>query len=162
MRKIFFAVLMCGLLMLSCGAAATDDVWITIDPIPFITTDTGNVTISGTTTLPAGRALLVEIVNTDGCPDGTSNLFGRSMVTIVQNGTDAVRTWNISINATADLPPKEYSIVVSGIADDVQVRDSFMTHYPARYTTPEPTKASGFSIIPVLFVTAAAVMFMRK
>ncbi len=138
--------------------------WIKIDPIPFITADMGNVTISGTTTIPVGREVLVEIINTDGSPNGTNNLFGRSVVTTIQSGTDTIQTWNISINATTRLPPKEYRIVVYGIVDDVKIGEYFMT-YPAGYTTPGPTKipeSAGFSIIATLVATAAALIFSRK
>ena len=107
---------------------------------------------------------LVEIINTDGSPNGTNNLFGRSVVTTIQSGTDTIQTWNISINATTRLPPKEYSIVVYGIVDDVKVGEYFVT-YPAGYTTPGPTKipeSAGFSIIATLVAAAAALIFSRK
>ncbi|MDU9375740.1 hypothetical protein McpSp1_03190 [Methanocorpusculaceae archaeon Sp1] len=135
--------------------------WIKIDPVPFITTDMGNVTFSGTTTIPAGEKLLVMVINTDGVPNGKSEPFGRSEVTIIQNGTAGIQKWNISINATTRLPPKEYVIRVDAFVDDINTRDYFRT-YPAGSTTPLPTEAPGFMIIPTLIAGAAAILLTRK
>lgn len=66
MKKLFFAMLLCGLLMFSSvAAAAEEEYWITIDPIPDQMLGT-TYTISGETNLPAGSELLLEHYWTDG------------------------------------------------------------------------------------------------
>lgn len=114
------------------------DIWIKIDPISFVAAEMDNVIFSGTTTIPAGQEVLVEVGNSDATCCGPGNMFGRSVMTTIQNGTDTIQTWNISINTTG-LPPKEYIIMVFGIGVDRSVRDYFMI-YPAGSTTPVPTE----------------------
>ena len=133
--------------------------WIKIDPLPFVAAEMTNVTFSGTTTLPAGEKFLVEIMNTGHTTAGL--MYERHGVVTIQNGTEGVQTWSFTTNTTTDMPPREYIIKISGIETDKTIWERFMI-YPAGYTTPEPTKASGFSIIPILFAATAAVMFMRK
>ncbi|HJK79074.1 MAG TPA: hypothetical protein O0Y06_02455 [Methanocorpusculum sp.] len=183
MKKIVFTILLCALLFFSCGttAAADDvwiatermpgnpdtsvsaelslpDIWIKIDPLPFITADRDNVTFSGTTTIPAGEKILVEVLNSDATTAGP--FYGRHGVTHVQNGTGEMQTWSFSINTTTDMPPQEYIIKVSGIETDRTAWERFMI-YPAGHITPGPTKASGFLIIPILFAATAAVLLTR-
>lgn len=138
--------------------------WIKIDPIPFITADMGNITFTGTTTIPAGREVLANIRYSDAAPDGmpdrAGSIFERIGTTTIQNGTGTIQTWNISINTTG-FSSREYVIVVYGVGVDRSVREHFMI-YPTGYTTSGPTKASGFLIIPLLFAAAAAVMLTRK
>ncbi|MDU9375741.1 hypothetical protein McpSp1_03200 [Methanocorpusculaceae archaeon Sp1] len=136
---------------------ALSEVWIKIDPLPFVAAEMENVTISGTTTIPAGENLWWEVVYSGATTNGP--FYGRNGFAEVRNGTENIQTWSFSMNTTADVPPLEYFVEVFGagkmVSDDLLI-------YPAGYTTPGPTKAPGFMIISILIAGAAAVMLTRK
>ena len=96
MRKIVFAVLLCGLLIFACGtAAAADDAWITIDPIQQPQTDEPYI-ITGSTTIPTDTAIVLKIYRYDAAlptPDEKEmqNLPAAFTTAMVVDGDDLVR-----------------------------------------------------------------------
>lgn len=85
-------------------------------------------TITGTTTIPAGTELLVEIYSPDHMlgPKGTSYSGSAGKVTI-KEGSDGKNIWSYPVNPS-DLQPDEYRVVVSSYQTDAQV-DALFTIY---------------------------------
>ncbi len=104
-EKVFFAALLCGLIMFSAGVAAEEEYWITIDPIPDQMLGTTYI-ISGETNLPAGSKLLFEHYWADWeCHDTRvcckpKNSGEISYVTQVQQGTGDTNLWSTVMNTS--------------------------------------------------------------
>ena len=139
MRKIFFAILICTVMMLSCGAvAAEDEYWITIDPIPDQMLGT-TYQIFGETNLPVGSRLLFEHYWIDWecrgarvcSPPGNSGMT--SLVIQVEQGTRGANAWRVIMNTSEFDYAREFLVRIYSV--DTPARKS--TTYNLLEPTPE-------------------------
>ena len=118
MRKIFFAILICTVMMLSCGAAAAEDeYWITIDPVQ--QPQTGDLyLLTGSTNIPADTAIVLKIYRYDGTqptPDEKiiQPLPAAFTTTIVARGDEPVRNWSVNGPVPESLPAGNYGYIAA-------------------------------------------------
>ncbi len=123
MKKILFVVLLYGLLMFSCGAAA-EDVWIKIDPIQNITTGEP-LYISGTTNLAEGTELEIGIDDPHYNRDYNTPMLCETAV--VQSGTHDTNIWNITTRGLG-FHGGYYEVTVSG--KNIRALGSTNIQYP--------------------------------
>lgn len=118
MKKLFFAMLLCGLLMFSSvAAAAEEEYWIIIDPIPVQMLGT-TYTISGETNLPAGSELLLEHYWTDGechdtrvcTPPRNSGMI--TSVIQVEQGIKSTNAWHVIMNTSEFWYAREFLVKI--------------------------------------------------
>ncbi|HJK79073.1 MAG TPA: hypothetical protein O0Y06_02450 [Methanocorpusculum sp.] len=135
-----------------------EELWLTLDPVPDGRVGS-NLTLSGTTNVN-DDVLLVEVMqNTN-----THDMTGISILTSIQKKDDGVNTWEVTINTT-NWNADEYSIQVTGIVNYVTARNyhvQILSYPPSDGDTESKSaKTPGFSIIPILFAAAAAVLLTR-
>ncbi|MDR0980732.1 MAG: hypothetical protein LBL85_02960 [Methanocalculaceae archaeon] len=118
MKKLFFVVLLCGLLMVSGGAVATEEeYWITIDPIPDQMLGT-TYTISGETNLSAGSNLLFEHDWTDWeCRDTRlyfppANSGMTASVIQAEQGRNDANIWRVIMNTSGFAYAREFLVKI--------------------------------------------------
>lgn len=110
------------------GAGQKDDYVIMIDPIGDHT-EGEIITITGTTNLPPGEKLLIEVIS-------SNNTFGSKVkdnsgavrVVDVREGVQGKNTWSFMVNSS-DLKPDNYTVIVNSYLD-VPVNDSLFSVIP--------------------------------
>ncbi|MCZ9312369.1 MAG: hypothetical protein O0V67_03245 [Methanocorpusculum sp.] len=139
MKKLFFVVLLCGLLMIASGtAAAEEEYWITIDPLPDQMLGT-TYTISGETNLPVGSKLLFEHEWTDWkchdtrvcTPPGDSGMT--ATVIQVEQSTKDTNIWRVVMNTSEFRYAREFLVRIYSLDTPAWYR----TTYNLIESTPE-------------------------
>lgn len=111
MKKLFFAVLLCGLLLLSCGTAVADDgEWITVNSLPNTTQGTP-LFISGETSLDTGTVLNVVVRSTTLSVTGKYPEAFNGTATVFEGSKENNR-WHVLVK-TEDMLADEYEIIIT-------------------------------------------------
>lgn len=123
------------------GAGQKDEYVIMIDPVGNHTTG-DIITITGTTNLPPGEKLLIEVIS-------SNNAFGSKVkdnsgavgVVDVREGVQGKNTWSFMINSS-DLKPDNYTVIVQSYRD-MPVNDSLS---PVILEENNPRSSSFFTV----------------
>ncbi|MDV0443319.1 hypothetical protein [Methanorbis rubei] len=105
MKKLFFAAVVCAVLIFSAGVAADEEYWITIDPIPDQMLGSTYI-INGETNLPVGSKLFFEHYWADWeCHDTRVcckpiNSGETSNIIQVQQGTGDANVWSFIMDTS--------------------------------------------------------------
>jgi hypothetical protein len=144
---------------------ATNAYVITIDPITTPVRN-GSFTIAGTTDLPPGDELLVEVYSPNRTlgPRGT-DYSGAVGVVKVREGVQVKNTWSFEVNSS-DLKPDDYQVTVNSYRYGTG-NDTYFSVLPEENNNPaaSPTRPAS---LPVMIPAAAggfcavAVLFRKK
>jgi hypothetical protein len=133
------------------GSGAPDKNVITIDPIP-LHHQYESFTISGTTNLPPGDELLVEVYSANHTlgPRAT-DLSGAVGVVKVRDGSEGKNSWYFTVNST-DLKPDDYKVIVTSYRHEsgndtlfsvsLGENDNRSSNFSSSRTNPADTPAS--------------------
>ncbi|MDU9375737.1 hypothetical protein McpSp1_03160 [Methanocorpusculaceae archaeon Sp1] len=134
MKKLFFAALMCGLLIFSAGVAADEEYWITIDPIPDQMLGSTYI-INGETNLPLGSRLLFEHMKDHDVYDDDTRLYDVSYyesrygliseIVEVQKGTTEGNVWSTTINSSRFTYTGKSIAKITSIDTDIRMSTTY-------------------------------------
>ena len=147
MKKIVFTILLCGLLIFSCGTtAAAEEAWIAIDPTP--DTAIGDTLIlSGTTNAVPGTQLdiVVRPATLQVTSDYPAAFSGKATVI---KGTAGISFWSVA-NDTAKMLADKYEVRVSDAVSGSSVTTYF--NLCKEPVSPSPSKEYQITLNPVVY-----------
>ncbi len=160
--RIFFGLLV--MVSLFCGAAAAEDVWITINPVLIPASSDAAYLIAGSTNAPDDAPLVISIYRTapDTRPADTARILELPRiftVILTASGSDTVRSWSSDGPVPKNMiaAPAGYIVAASLLSADDELLATAYLPEPARWvsadpvpdeTTGKPVRLSGTTNIP--------------
>ena len=161
LRILFGLVILVSLL---CGAAAADDVWITLDPVLAPVSSDTAYRITGSTNAPDDIPIVISIYRTapDTRPADTARILELPRiftVTLMAGGSDTVRSWSAAGPVPRNMIAGNagYIVAASLLSTDDELLATAYLPEPDRWasadpvpdrTTGKPVRLSGITNIP--------------